>query len=531
MKFVTLMLGIAIVSSQARAQQPIQPYPAPPAAQPPYYAPPPSGYPPPDPGYPQTSYPPPYYQQAYATPPPRLVLATQSEAAAMAATACVAALENRHLDAARAKCGEALTRDPSLPFAHLLLAEAEPPEQARAELERAAELAHRASPAERLFVDAARAESDGHVATAHQLYDQLAAMVAGEPRAFLVRGRFRQAFLGDLDGAIADFRKALELEPKRAGINGLLAAALAERGKVEDAQAVAQRYLELAPSEPNAQVTAARVALRRGAVDEAVAAGKKAVALDDKFPLAHAALGDALLFAGRGKEARNQYAALIASDDAALHHEGAMRDAHSWLYEGRATDAERALAAEADLAQKTHRPGDQADALVELSRLLVDRGALAEAGQSLRQATALLAAHDGGSALGEVERHRLGAEAVNVRAMVLAAIGERQLAEARADDLGGILRANGDPQAQARTTALKGWIAARNGDDKTALAQLGAATRPTLRMALALAAARAGDAARARAIMEDLARRDENDLEGALTRPRAVAWLKAAAPK
>ena len=82
------------------------------------------------------------------------------------------------------------------------------------------------------------------------------------------------------------------------------------------------------------------------------------------------------------------------------------------------------------------------------------------------------------------------------------------------------------PRAGQKATALKGWIAARNGDDKTAIGELAQATRPTLRLAYALALVRAGDQEKARAIFDELGRRMVNDLEGALTRPRAQAWLK-----
>ena len=84
------------------------------------------------------------------------------------------------------------------------------------------------------------------------------------------------------------------------------------------------------------------------------------------------------------------------------------------------------------------------------------------------------------------------------------------------------------PARGQKATALKGWIAARNGDDKTALGGLAQATRPTLRLAYALALTRANDEAKARAVFDELARRMVNDLEGALTRPRAAAWLQAA---
>ena len=208
-----------------------------------------------------------------------------------------------------------------------------------------------------------------------------------------------------------------------------------------------------------------------------------------------------------------------------------MRQARIWIYEGREVEAERAYTAEADLAQKTHRPGDQLDALVEESRVQLDRGSLAEAGQTLRQASIAAGAQkelrpadlptaSGGGWLPEM---------LQVRAMILGAVGEqRQLAQKRADETraGAQLGKQVDPQTVARVTAIRGWIAARNGDDRGALIDLAVATQPTMRMALALAAMRAGDVGRARAIMEELSKRLENDLEGALTRPRALAWMR-----
>jgi hypothetical protein len=207
-----------------------------------------------------------------------------------------------------------------------------------------------------------------------------------------------------------------------------------------------------------------------------------------------------------------------------------MREARSWLFDGRGGDCERALAAEADLAGKTKRPDDHAEALVELARVQLDRGALSESGQSLRQARQALDASEAAALMLEPERRRLAAEIAHVRAQVLGAIGEKQLALERADEMGVALKLAGDAHAGQKATALKGWIAARNGDDKAALGQLQTATRPTLRMALALAQFRAGDPERARATMEELARRMVNDMEGALTRPRAAAWLRAQPP-
>ena len=124
------------------------------------------------------------------------------------------------------------------------------------------------------------------------------------------------------------------------------------------------------------------------------------------------------------------------------------------------------------------------------------------------------------------ERRRLAALVLERRAMALAVLGERELADGRADELGTMLRNAGEPRADERARALKGWIAARAGDEKAALAGLEKATAPSMRLAYALALAKS-DAARARPVMEELARRASNDAETALAHPRAAAWLRA----
>lgn len=539
----SLLLTLVLAPAVALAQQPQNPYSQ--TYPPPQYPPPqyqqqyPNRYPQyPNNGYSQggyqypQGYPPPqyggYYPPRPAAPPPpaRLTLATRSREVAELVTACANAIDNYHLDIARKKCGEAVAKEDTLAFAHFLLAQAEAPDLANKELQRAAELSKSASKGEQLFIEGYRAMLQARNADAGKAYDALIKLLPGDARALVARGQFRQGALGDDAGAVADYRKALALDAKYPAAYNFLAFALADEGKLDEAQAALKKYVELVPTEANAYDSLARLALLRGAPDEAIASARKALSTDANFVVANAVLGDALLFSGKPRDARRAYAALIATDDPSIHHDGAMREARSWLFEAREGDCERALAAEADLAQKTHRPGDQAEALVELGRVQLDRGALSEAGQSLRLARQTLEAKEAGALTSEVERRRLLAEALHVRAMVLGAIGERQLANARADEMGAALKLAGDAQAGRKATALKGWISARNGDDKAALAELANATRPTLRMALALAAARAGDQTRAHAIMDELAHRMVNDIEGALTRSRAQAWLK-----
>ena len=506
---------------------PQYPYTYPPGQQQyPYGAPPPSAYPTPPPGAYPNGYP--VQGDPYTQAPklPRMVLQPRSEAAVAATWACADALDRHRPDLARQKCGEALAKDDNLAYAHYLLALAAEPDTSRKELRRAVESERYAGNGERLFIEAYRAVADGRTQDARRLYDQLVATLPGEPRAWAERARFRITIAGDAEGAIYDLNKAVAIDPKWGAAQGELALALAERGQLDEALAAAKKYVDAAPTDAAAQLALARVQLKRNDAQAAAAAAKKAVATDDKLTAAHAALGDALLFAGKGKEARKEYATLIGNDDPTVHHAGAMREARSWVFEGRLGEAEKSLAAEADLAMKTKRPGDEADARIELARLQLDRSAVGEAGQTARQTLELLQQKELEAAMTDEERRRYTAAALEVRAMVLGAIGERQIADQRADEVGQVLRQAGDPRAADKATSLKGWIAARNHDDKTALVELAVAAKPTLRMALALAVMRGGDRAAAKRIMEELAKRADNDLEVALTRPRALAWLK-----
>jgi hypothetical protein len=275
--------------------------------------------------------------------------------------------------------------------------------------------------------------------------------------------------------------------------------------------------------------------LRRGEPQAAAESARKVIELDARFLRAHLKYGDALLFQGKAQLARKSYAVLEGSEDPVLRHEGAMRSARSYLLDGpgvsstlAATNAERGYLAEIEAARKAGRPADQGHALAELCRVQIERNALVDAGRTARTLGDLLQA-GADQQLTEDERGRLLAELTTLRALMLVAIGERELAEARASELFGKLKA---PVVKQRIEELKGDIAARSGDAKTAAALLSGATRPTMKLALALAlsAGKAGeqaDPARARAIMEELSKRTLNDLEGALTRGRARAWLKS----
>jgi tetratricopeptide (TPR) repeat protein len=261
------------------------------------------------------------------------------------------------------------------------------PSVAAAELAKASDLGARVSPGERLLIGSWRAWKEARLGDARSGYDQLCGMYAGEKRAFLRRGLFRQVALGDLEGAVADYKKAVALDEKYGAAQNFLGFALADQGKVDEAENALKKYATLAPTEPNALDSLATLALRMGDLGEAMAEERKALNLDPKFIVAHAVLGDAQLMSGKVKDARREYAFLEASDDPAVRHEGTMREARSFLFGDRSLDAERALVKEGAEARRAGRLAESAESFLDVARIQIERGALAEAGRGIKEAT------------------------------------------------------------------------------------------------------------------------------------------------
>jgi hypothetical protein len=265
----------------------------------------------------------------------------------------------------------------------------------------------------------------------------------------------------------------------------------------------------------------------------------------------------------------------MASADPAEHHDGAMRSARSRLLDTPAVptpkqlqDAEKDYVAEAETAKKLRRRADRERALLELARVQIERGALAEAAQTAQLASDGIdgkdelapeadadkskdATKDEGKAaapekagdkagdkpavdksaptLTEDEKARFQAEVLGLRALLLGSVGEPVIAEERAAAIEKTLRGK---LGEQRAREVRGDLAARAGDRQAVVKHLTGSQRATAKLALALAlgGGKPGeqiDAARGRSLMEELAKRNVNDLETALTRARARAWLKA----
>ncbi len=126
---------------------------------------------------------------------------------------------------------------------------------------------------------------------------------------------------GQLDDAIASYRRAIELYPKEAMAHVGLGVALAEKGQMDAAIACFRTAIELDPNSTYAHCNLGNALTRKGQLDAAVASCRTAIELDPKEAMAHCNLGSAL-------KRKGQWDAAIASYRTAIRLNPKLAMAH-----------------------------------------------------------------------------------------------------------------------------------------------------------------------------------------------------------
>jgi tetratricopeptide (TPR) repeat protein/serine/threonine protein kinase len=119
---------------------------------------------------------------------------------------------------------------------------------------------------------------------------------------------------GRTEEAIACFRKAVAIDPKLAQAHRNLGGVLGDRGKVDEAIACFRKAIALDPGDATAHSNLGAALSHKGKVDEAIACWRKAIALDSRDPWVHNNLGTALRRKGKVDEAIACWRKAIALD-------------------------------------------------------------------------------------------------------------------------------------------------------------------------------------------------------------------------
>ena len=198
---------------------------------------------------------------------------------------------------------QAVAEDPSFALAHYQLAiNAATAKDFFEHMKQAAALADKASEGERLMILALEAGGNANPAKALEYQEELVAKYPEDERAhFLLGGAYfgRQEY----DKAIAEYRKATELNPRFSPAYNLLGYAHRAVDQFDDAETAFRKYIELIPGDPNPYDSYAELLMKTGRFDESVAQYQKALSVDSHFTPSRVGIATNRMLQGKHDEA------------------------------------------------------------------------------------------------------------------------------------------------------------------------------------------------------------------------------------
>ena len=184
---------------------------------------------------------------------------------------------------------------------------------------------------------------------------------------------------GRPEEALAEYRKALALEPENRNAMRHLALTLATAGRADEALAAYDRMLEVYPDHQLASLERATVLLQRGRVDEAIVGLRQAIRQDPDFEDAHFNLATAYSRLDRWQEAADGFRQVLRLDrdnveahyslGVALEELGQIAEAASELRLAIAASPDHLLARQR-LGSVLERTGDPAGALEQYQAVI-----------------------------------------------------------------------------------------------------------------------------------------------------------------
>ena len=130
---------------------------------------------------------------------------------------------------------------------------------------------------------------------------------------------------GELEAALAEFERAVALEPQSVRAHAQRALALYDLARLAEAEAAVKRAAELHPEDPDVEIATGLIAIDRGEYEKAAAAFSRLIEMDPGSSWVVSMRAKIYELMGKGREAAAEMerAAALDPDDAALRREQA----------------------------------------------------------------------------------------------------------------------------------------------------------------------------------------------------------------
>ena len=406
---------------------------------------------------------------------------------------------------------QAVAKDSTFALAHYNLALTSPTTREFLEhLGQAVAHSSKASEGEQLLIRSLEAQAKADPAKSLQLREEMVAKYPQDERAHFNLGNTyngRQQY----DKAVAEYRKAIELNPNFSPAYNSLGYTYRPMGNNTEAEQAFRKYIELVPNDPNPYDSYAELLMKMGRFDESIAQYRKALSIDPRFGASQIGIASNLMLQGKHDEAIAEAQKLhdAARDDG---------DRRTAMFTQVVIDVDRGRTAQAlqrmerlyALGAKSADTGAMANDAAAIGDILLDAGRTAEAQKRYAQSLALITAS--GFPAEVKEDAKLG-DHFN-KARVALATNDLETAKTEAD---AYLKGSEAKQNEFRVRGaheLAGLIAQKEKKFDEAIAHYGKANQqdPFVIYQTALAYQGKGDAAKAKELSQRAA--NDNSLPG-----------------
>jgi len=433
--------------------------------------------------------------------------------------------DNIRFDEARELFSKAIEKDPDFALAHLYRSfTGTSTMDFQNHLKHAVTLAAKASEGERLLIESVQANVENNPVKAIQLLELLVQKFPNDKRA--------HSFLGgnysgrdDDDKAIAEYEKATQIDKDYAPAYNSLGYAYYQKADYAKAEEAFKNYIRLVPSEANPYDSLADLYTKMGRHEEAIKNYEKSVELNPKFGFSQKKIGDNLVFMGKYDDGRAAYRKSVEMQTTPSGKLGDMAAAaRSYVYEGNPQQALAEGEKVLQMATKEGLPEWQAGIHSTNCEIHIEMGSLDKAEQSLAECKKVVM----GSELLPAFKENFAKGALFDEALIAAKRKDFAKAMAKADEYKAKIEAGKDPKEMENYHALLGRIHAEKGDYAKAIEHLKQANQenPYSLYLLAVAESKAGDKAKAAKLFKKAANWNEDSLDYAFVRPKAMMAAK-----